>query len=574
MTGHIVEECYKLHGYPPGHKLHGKTKHHAFPSANMTSLELEASSDDKLTFTKEQYHQLLSLLQPKEVSIASHSVNIVKADCTHPPTMNGIISCLTSFTPMHIPTHTPWIIDTGATDHMICSTTSFSSITSQVSFVVKLPNGHTAPVTHIGTVHINKTLTLNNVLCVPSFHFNLISVKQLTNSLSCCFIFLSPFCFIQDLLSWTTIGMGEIKNGLYHLLAEPVSPTALIDHFSTYLHKNIFVSATFKNVDLVSDLWHCRLGHTPLSRLHVISDSLIKNHVSDISNTNPCFVCPLAKHHKLPFSVSSHKSKAIFELIHCDIWGPNSVTAYDGTRYFLTIVDDYSRSTWIYLLKAKSNTRPCIEAFCNLVETQFHTKVQTLRSDNGLEFHMTDFFNKKGIIHHRTCVETPQQNGIAERKHQHLLNIARALKIQSNLPHLYWNDCILTAAYIINRIPTPLLSNKTPFEILFNKPPTYSHMKILGCLCFASSISQNRHKFDPRGRHCVFLGYPFGVKGYKLLDLNINSIFISRDVTFHEHVFPFHQHHSTPSYQLPPSATIPQNPFPFISPYPSPHSTS
>ncbi|XP_042988815.1 uncharacterized protein LOC122316352 [Carya illinoinensis] len=120
MTGHIAEKCYKLHGYPLGHKLHDKTKQHRFPFANMASVELEDSSDHKLTFTKEQYHQLLSLLQPKEVSIANHSVNTVKANCTHPSTMNGIISCFTSFTP----THTPWIIDTGATDHMICSTTS------------------------------------------------------------------------------------------------------------------------------------------------------------------------------------------------------------------------------------------------------------------------------------------------------------------------------------------------------------------------------------------------------------------------------------------------------------------
>ena len=90
MTGHIAEKCYKLHGYPLGHKLHDKTKQHRFPFANMASVELEDSSDDKLTFTKEQYHQLLSQLHPKEVSIANHSVNHVQADCPSSSSMNCI----------------------------------------------------------------------------------------------------------------------------------------------------------------------------------------------------------------------------------------------------------------------------------------------------------------------------------------------------------------------------------------------------------------------------------------------------------------------------------------------------
>ena len=115
------------------------------------------------------------------------------------------------------------------------------------------------------------------------------------------------------------------------------------------------------------------------------------------------------------------------------------------------------------LLKTKAEVQSKIQDFVTLVENQFDTRIKIIRSDDGPEFFMTNFYASKGILHQKSCVETPRQNERVERKHQHILNVARALMFQSNIPSYLWSYAITHVVYLINRVPSPINKNKTPF---------------------------------------------------------------------------------------------------------------
>ena len=119
----------------------------------------------------------------------------------------------------------------------------------------------------------------------------------------------------------------------------------------------------------------------------------------------------------------------------------------------MIIVDDFTRATWTFLLKTKAECVPVLHNFIKFVATQFNTNVKSIRSENAKEFcegAILKFYHANGIYHQTICVETPQQNGRVERKHKHLLEVARALRFQSNLPMTFWGESIQCATYLIN----------------------------------------------------------------------------------------------------------------------------
>jgi len=146
--------------------------------------------------------------------------------------------------------------------------------------------------------------------------------------------------------------------------------------------------------------------------------------------------------------------------------------------------------------------------FKHLVEKKFHTKIKSIYSNNGGEFvALKQYFSIHGISHYTTALHTPHQNGVSERRDRHLVETSLTLLHDASFPLSYWPHVFSTAAYLINRQPTPLLQNKTPFEILFRQPLNYLKLKKFRCCCFPLTKPYNTNKLQPKATTCFFLGY-------------------------------------------------------------------
>ncbi|KAH9654970.1 hypothetical protein KPL70_022170 [Citrus sinensis] len=194
------------------------------------------------------------------------------------------------------------------------------------------------------------------------------------------------------------------------------------------------------------------------------------------------------------------------------------------------------RKVWVYILKHKSEALLKFKEWLTLIENQTDRKIKRLRTDNGLEYCSKDFdefCREKGIARHRTVRHTPQQNGLAERMNKTLVEKVRCMLFSANLSKHFWAEAVTTAAYLINRSPSSALNFRTPQEVWSGKPPDLSNLRIFGSPAYAHI---NQGKLEPRAIKGIFIGYPEGVKGYRIwcIDGKPSRIIVSRDVVFDE----------------------------------------
>ncbi|KAJ0885211.1 putative RNA-directed DNA polymerase [Helianthus annuus] len=423
--------------------------------------------------------------------------NTVPAEENSHPTGTPVATFAESgkFAKSLVSTAPKWVIDSGASEHMTGDPQLLSDFQKHAPLpYVTIADGSTPKVLGSGNASITPSIHLSSVLNLPNFPFNLLSVSKITRGLNCSALFLPDSCVFQDLSTKRIIGKGREYDGLYIL--ETQTPYSLACSNSLPFEA------------------HCRLGHPSLQSLKKLCPEF--SHLSSLQ----CESCQLAKHQRVYLSPRVNKRATFpFELVHSDVWGPCSVPSKLGFKYFVTFIDDYSCVTWLYFMKNRSEV---FSHFCSLntkVKTHFNVSIRTLRSDNAKEYFSESFRSfclQNGIVHESSCIHTPTQNGVAERKNRHLLEVARALLFQMTVPKPFWANAVSTACFLINRMPSIVLNGDIPFLVLCPEKPLYPiPPKIFGSTCFVHDTHSHPTKLDPKSVKCVFVGYCRVQKGYR-----------------------------------------------------------
>jgi hypothetical protein len=202
------------------------------------------------------------------------------------------------------------------------------------------------------------------------------------------------------------------------------------------------------------------------------------------------------------------------------------------------------------LLKLKSEVIQKFYESQALVEHFFDRKILSVQSDWGGEYERLNSFTKIGISHQVSCPHTHQQNGSAERKYRHIVEVGLSLLARAHMPLKFWDEAFQATTYLINRVPSKTIQYQAPLQRLYQVKPNYSSLHIFGCACWSNLRPYNQRKLKFRSKECVFLGYNNINKGFKCLDVSTDRIYISRDVVFDESIFPFAKLHPNAGVRL------------------------
>ncbi|KAK0574427.1 hypothetical protein LWI29_023559 [Acer saccharum] len=336
---------------------------------------------------------------------------------------------------------------------------------------------------------------------------------------------------IMDLTTGAFLVRGQNKGNLY-VWPTSTQPSPLPSKF-----RQNFMSSR----PVISPLsWHCRLGHPSLPVLQNLISTRNLPIPKSATSFSYCPACLCNKSHKLPFGTSTLVSNKPLEIIFTDVWGPAHVPSFDNFKYYVIFVDYFSKYTWLYPLKHKSDVPQVFRRFRLLVENFFNTRIKTVYSDGSGEAHSLGLdLQNLGIQHLKSPPHTPEHVGTAERKHRHVVETALTLLNHASLPPKFWSLAFQAAVYLINRMPTKVLHHQSPYSKIFNKDPNYHKLRVFGCLCFPWLRPYTSHKLQPRSKPCVFVGYSNEHNSYLCLDRSTNRVYISRHVVFVETEFPF-----------------------------------
>ncbi|CAI0435035.1 unnamed protein product [Linum tenue] len=413
-----------------------------------------------------------------------------------------------------------WYLDSGCSHHMSGKKNLFSSLQIKRGGKVIFGDDSFGTIAGTGTIGKYPLPVINDVLLVEGLKHNLLSISQLCssgNKVS----FESSRCIVERVSDGMVLFVGTRHNNMY------IIDLQNIDAFNEYCFAVSFQQEL---------LWHRKLGHISLSKLTMLSKLNLARGIPLLKDKANffCETCISGKQTRKSFkSKTDITSTAVFELIHMDLFGPCNVTSLGGKNYVFVLVDDYSRFTWVFFLAHKSETFAKFKTFALMHTSQ----LKTVKSDNGGEFIMDEFetfCNDTGISHIFSAPRTPQQNGVVERKNRTIIECARTLLLEYNLPKYFWAEAVNTACHVINRVIVRKTLNKTPYELLKNKPPNISYFHPFGCPCYVLNTRDQLGKFDSRSDLAIFLGYSVRGQAFRVYNKRTQKVEESVHVKFNE----------------------------------------
>jgi transposase InsO family protein len=417
----------------------------------------------------------------------------------------------------------PWYIDSGCSKHMTGDKDKFLSISKSKTGNVTFGNDEPGKIKGKGMVSLsNGKGKSQDVLLVDGLKHNFLSVSQMCDR-GCEVVFTSKDCKIKSVNSGQVVAKGIRTDNNVYVLKEDREECHLRKHDEIWL-------------------WHRRLGHLNFDHLIKLKNLEAVKDLPRISKPQDsvCKPCQVGKLTRTQFkSKSSTSTEKPLQLVHMDLCGPSRQEGTGKENYFMLIIDDYSRLTWVSFLKEKAEAFEKFKIFKALTENQTGNRLKVVRSDRGGEFMSSDFkefCDKHGIKREYTIPGTPQQNGVVERQNRTVQQMARSMMNEKNIGQTYWVEAIHTTIHILNKSHLRPHSDKTPYELWYGRPASIKHFKVFGSKCYIKNNNENLGKYDDRADEGIFLGYATNSKGYRCYNKRLHKLVDCIDIKVDEGV--------------------------------------